>query len=170
MTNNSYTKKIFYNNPLMDKDFLYELDQINHREIYAKIISLDINENPIEQIEGRVTAGSINIDGKSALRRTCSLSLVSKNVNINDFYWGLTNKFRLLIGLKNLINPNYPDIIWFKQGTYVITSFNTSISVNNATINISGKDKMCFLNGDFGGALPSSVDFGSIESYDVIYN
>lgn len=157
-------------NPLLDKDFLYELDQQKHKEIFAKVISLDINENPIEQIEGRVTAGSINIDGNSAVRRTCSLSLVAKEVNINEFYWGLSNKFRLLIGLKNLVNPNYPNIIWFKLGTYVITSFNTSLSTNNYTINISGKDKMCLLNGDMGGALPASVDFGCIESYDTIYS
>ena len=157
-------------NPLLDKDFLYELDQCKHKEVYAKVIALDINERPIEQIEGRVTAGSINIDGKSAVRRTCSLSLVSNGVNINDFYWGLTNKFRLEIGLNNNINSNYPGIIWFKLGTYVITSFNTSISTNNANINICGKDKMCLLNGDLGGSLPASVDFGCIETYDTIYN
>jgi len=38
------------NNPLMDKNFLKLLDQDKHKEIYAKIISLDINENPIEEI------------------------------------------------------------------------------------------------------------------------
>ena len=113
------------NNPLLDKEFLYELDQARHKEIYAKIISLDKDENPVEEIEGRVTAGSINIDGNSAVRRTCSLSMVAKQVNINDFYWGLSSKFRLLIGLKNQINSKYPEIIWFKLGTYVITSFNT---------------------------------------------
>ena len=156
-------------NPLLDKDFLYELDQVHHKEIYARIIALDINEHPIEQIEGRVTAGSINIDGQSAVRRTCSLTLVSKDVNINDFYWGLTNKFKLQIGVKNTINSNYPNIIWFKLGTYAICSFNTSISTNNATISISGKDKMCYLNGDLGGNLPASVDFGCIETYDDIY-
>ena len=157
------------NNPLLDKEFLYELDQARHKEIYAKIISLDKDENPVEEIEGRVTAGSINIDGNSAVRRTCSLSMVAKQININDFYWGLSSKFRLLIGLKNQINSKYPEIIWFKLGTYVITSFNTSISTNNATINISGKDKMCLLNGDIGGTLPASVDFGCIESYESIY-
>jgi hypothetical protein len=95
--------------------------------------------------------------------------MVAKEVNINDFYWGFSNRFKLLIGLKNFINPKYPDIIWFKQGTFAITSFNTSVSPNSFTINISGKDKMCLLNGDLGGALPASVDFGCIESYDTIY-
>jgi hypothetical protein len=67
----------------------------------------------LEKIEGKITGGSINIDGNSSLRRTCNLSLVAKDVNITDFYWGISNKFKLEIGLKNFINSNYPDIIWF---------------------------------------------------------
>ena len=50
---------------------------------------------------------------------------------------------------------------------YVITSFNTSQSTNNFTVSISGKDKMCLLNGDLGGNLPASIDFGTSEYYDL---
>lgn len=99
-------------NPLLDKNFLLELDEYHEKEVWAKIIALDINENPVEEITGRITgSGSINVDGTSAVRRSCSLSMVAKNVNINDFYWGLHSKFKLSIGLTNKINPNYPDII-----------------------------------------------------------
>ena len=130
-------------NHLLDKDFLYELSQYKHKEKYARIISLSFNESPLEQIEGRVVSGSINIDGNSILRRTCNLSLVAKDINITDFYWGISNKFSLEIGLKNYINPEYPDIIWFKQGVFVISSFNSALTQNNYSISISGKDKMC---------------------------
>ena len=58
----------------------------------------------------------------------------------------------------------YPDIIWFPQGIYLITSFNTSQSTNNYTISISGKDKMCLLNGELGGNIPAAVDFGVLET------
>jgi hypothetical protein len=97
----------------MNKEFLKKIDNHKNREIYARIISLDFQENAIEKIEGRVTGGSINIDGASAIRRTCSLSMVAKELNINEFYWGLYSKFKLEIGLKNFIDANYPDIIWF---------------------------------------------------------
>ena len=157
-------------NPLLDKEFLYDLNQYRHKEIYAKIISLNFNEEPLEQIEGRVTSGSINIDGNSAVRRTCNLSLIAKDVNITDFYWGVSNKFTLEIGVKNVINSIYPDIIWFKQGIFVITSFNSSLTQNNYSISISGKDKMCLLNGDMGGNLPSSIDFGTIDTYVKSYD
>ena len=92
--------------------------------------------------------------------------MIAQDVNINDFYWGLKNKFKLDIGIKNTINPKYPNIIWFKQGIFIITSFSTSQGVNNFTINISGKDKMCMLNGDVSGSLPHSTDFGIEEIID----
>ena len=157
-------------NPLQDKDFLYNLNQDRYKEIYAKIISLSFDEKPLEQIEGRVTSGSINIDGTSTVRRTCNLTLIAKDVNITDFYWGVSNKFTLEIGLKNNINKEYPNIIWFKQGIYVITGFNTSSSVSNFKISINGKDKMCLLNGEIGGSLPSSIDFGKIDIYEDTYS
>lgn len=157
-------------NPFQDKEFLYNLNQDRHKEIYAKIISLSFDEKPLEQIEGRVTSGSINIDGTSTVRRTCNLTLIAKDVNITDFYWGVSNKFTLEIGLKNNINKEYPNIIWFKQGIYVITSFNSSLTNSNYTISINGKDKMCLLNGEIGGSLPSSIDFGKIDIYEDTYS
>jgi len=157
-------------NPINNKEFLYELSQFRQKEIYAKIIALDFEENPLEQIEGKVTGGSLNIDGSSAVRRTCNLSLVAKDVNISDFYWSVSNKFTLEIGVKNQINKEYPEIIWFSQGIYVITSFNVALANNSYNISISGKDKMCLLNGDIGGSLYASIDFGKIDTYSDAYS
>lgn len=156
----------------MDKDFLKDLDEFRNREVYARITALSKDELPLERIEGKITGGSINIDGASTIRRTCSLSMVAEDVNINEFYWGLYNKFKLEVGLKNTVKETwgdkYPDdIIWFKQGIYVITGFNTSLSASNYTISINGKDKMCLLNGEVGGSLPASIDFGKEEYVDL---
>lgn len=153
-------------NFLYDKNFLQELFGANERIVFARVTALTQKERPIEYIEGKVTGGSINVDGTSRVRRTCSLTLVAQDININDFYWGVKNKFKLEVGLKNNIDSRYPDICWFKQGLYVITSFSTSYGTNNYTINISGKDKMCLLNGDLAGALPHTTDFGIEEYYD----
>lgn len=100
-------------NPLLDKDFLLKLDEARDRETFVRLIALTFDEHPLETIEGRATQGSLNIDGRSAVRRTCSLTLVANELNINDFYWGMKTKFALEIGIKNKINPEYPDIIWF---------------------------------------------------------
>ena len=114
-----------------DEEFLLELENQKNREIFAKITALNLEELPVESIEGRVTGGSINIDGNSALRRTCNLTMVAEEVNINNFYWGLHSKIKVEIGLKNNIKEDYPDIIWFPQGIFLITTFNTSHTTNN---------------------------------------
>lgn len=158
-------------NPLVDNEFLKKLHEFTEREVYAKVIVLDLNEQPIEKITGRVTQGSISVDGTSAVRRTCSLTLVAQDVDINEYYWGMNSKIQLYIGLKNFIDDSYPEIIWFKQGLYLLTTFNTSQNVNGYTISIQGKDKMCLLNGDIGGAITElSVDFAKIDVEDTDEN
>ena len=161
--NNSYK--------LYDEDFLIALSEQQNREIYARITSLDIDELPQDYIEGKITTGSINIDGNSSVRRACNLTMVSNNKELKDFYWGIKTKFQLEIGLRNRLygeykaveGGDYPDIVWFPQGIYLIATFNTSISTNSLTVSISGKDKMSLLNGDFGGQLFASINFGEEE-------
>ena len=143
--------------------FLLNLDKTKNKTTYARITALRFDESPIETIEGRVTQGSINLDGDSAVRRTCSLTLIADQFDYKNYVWGMNTKFKLEIGLKNTIDKRYPSIIWFKQGTYLISSFNTSRSTNSFTITIQGKDKMCQLNGEVGGSLGASIDFGTIE-------
>ena len=150
------------------KEFISKLDLIQNKEIYARVTALTFAELPTETIEGRVTGGSINVDGASAIRRSCSLTITAQNFKYNNYYWGLNSKFKLEIGIKNTIDTTHmPDIIWFNQGIYLITTFNTSRSTNNLSISLSGKDKMCLLNGEIGGTLESTVDFGSIEEEDI---
>ena len=154
-------------NPLLDNIFLEKLFTAYDREIYAKITALNFDEFPTEEISGKVTGGSINVDGTSACRRTCSLTLVANEVNINDYYWGLNTKFELQIGLTNRIDEKYPDIIWFKEGIYLITTFSTALGTSNYTINIQGKDKMGLLDGTIGGTLTAlSYDFGREDYTD----
>lgn len=183
-------------NPLNDKEFIKKLDQNHQREIYARIVSLTMDELPVEEISGKVSQGTISIDGTSAVRRTCSLTLIADRLNINEYYWSFTTKFKLYIGLKvpqdlkreyenhqtytldamsgrpilngevTLKYEEYPDIVWFPQGLYLITDFKYINNTNGTdNIYISGKDKMALLNGDIGGHLPHATDFGIEEIY-----
>jgi hypothetical protein len=121
---------------LYDAEFLKKLDEGRTKTIYARIIALSHDETPIETIEGRITQGSVNIDGASAVRRTCSLTMVASGYDYNNYLWGLNTKFKLEVGVENLVDPTYPKIIWFKQGTYFISSFNTAQSTSSFTITI----------------------------------
>lgn len=147
-----------------EADLLAQIDRQPNKTIYIKLISLNYDEQPIQSIEGRATSGSINIDGNSAVRRTCQISMVTDTLDISDYYWTLKTKFKVQIGVKNTIT-DIPDIIWFDQGVYVISSFSSTYSSNSYTVNISGRDKMCMLNGELGGIINSSA---SLDSYDEI--
>ena len=151
------------------QEFLKQLDQQKNKIIYARIIALDLNDLPLQQIEGHITQGSINIDGASAVRRTCSLTIVAREdkFKFSDYSnWGYNTKFKLEIGIENTIDSNYLDIIWFPQGIFIITSFSSSRSTNSLNITIQGKDKMCLLNGEVGGNLAFKANFGDITEID----
>lgn len=49
---------------LQDSDFLKEMDLLHLPEQYVKITILDWQENPIQDIQGIVTGGNINLDRK----------------------------------------------------------------------------------------------------------
>jgi hypothetical protein len=150
-------------NPLLDQEFLKELDKTPLKEVYAEIVALNDEDEVLETIEGHVTAGTVNVDGASTVRRTCTLTIVADELNIHEYYWGLHTKFKLSLGVKNEIDNRYPDIIWFKQGTFVISNFTTSQALSNYTINIQGKDKMTLLNGEMGGMITGLThDFGKV--------
>jgi len=73
--------------PLRDKDFLKQLDEYPIHETLAKIIVLDFNEHPIADITGNIEGGNISIDGSSACRRTCSLTMFTLDSNVNELDW-----------------------------------------------------------------------------------
>jgi hypothetical protein len=123
---------------MYDKDFLKQVDLDKNKTIYVKIYNLNLQEEVREEISGKVTSGNINIDGTSTVRRTCSLTLVADEINITDFLWTLNTKIKLFIGVSNNVNKKYDDILWFKQGTFVLTNFSVSYTTNNYTINLSG--------------------------------
>ena len=49
---------------LQDSDFLKEMDLLHLSEQYVKITILDWQEDPIQDIQGIVTGGNINLDRK----------------------------------------------------------------------------------------------------------
>lgn len=151
------------------KEFLMKLDQSQIKEKYVRITSLSIDDLPLQRLEGKMSGGNLNLDSKSAMKRICNnltINAITPDEPINDVYWAYKNKFELEIGLKNNIDAKYPDIIWFKQGIYIITSFSKSENANGFSISISGNDKMSRLDGTVSGVLPSQIDFGTEEYVD----
>lgn len=156
---------------MQDSDFLFKIDCLQTRTQYIKIIILDWNERPIQEIQGMTTSGSINLDGKSAMRRTCNLSMFVPNENLSNItninnLFSLNKKAYLEIGIKNTTNQytQYP-IIWMPLGTFIIINPSLSHNASGVTMSLQLKDKMCLLNGECGGVIPASTQF---DEYDTI--
>lgn len=149
---------------LKDIEFLNKLDLEKNKFYWVKIEILDMEEKPIQSIEGRVLPGSsISMDGNSSVRRTCSITFLADDAendltNIDNLL-SINKKVRIFTGLNNDIDDRYDEIIWFPQGIYVIVQPSISHSASGCRIQLSCKDKMCLLNGECGGSFPTSVTF-----------
>lgn len=157
---------------LQNEQFLKEVDNMSIREQYVKITVLEFfSENPIQEIQGRVSTGSMTVDGKSAIRRTCNLTIISQEPenNLTDLnnLFAMNKKCSIEVGLKNFTNQykDY-DIIWFPLGVYTFKNPNLAHSTTGLTISLTLVDKMAFLNGEAGGTIAASVTLDEEETYD----
>ena len=145
----------------MDNILLEKLVNEKIQTTYAKIITYSFDEKPLSSIEGRVSGGSIQANGASAVRRTLSLSMIAKpeiaNIENLDNEIAINKKVKVYIG--RLVEN---EIMWFNCGFYVISSASVNQSTSGWTISISGKDKMALLDGTAGGTLPTAVTFHEI--------
>jgi len=89
---------------LYSDEFLNKLFTTKTIKKIAKVIRLDIDDKPIEEVTGRITSGSLNLDGKSNVQRTCSLSMVVLDKKESNAQWAITSRFRLEIALINEID------------------------------------------------------------------
>lgn len=182
-----YLEESYYpnlNEEYEKQQFLYSLNKIINQKQYVKITLLNWEEDPIKEIDGIISSGSISKDGNSSVRRSCSLSCSVDggvyNIDNIEMDFSLNKKIFIEIGIKNTTNKylEYP-ILWFPQGVFYINSFSVNSSTSSAVnLNLSLKDKMCLLNGDIAGELPSTVQFdtmttqladGSISEQKVLY-
>lgn len=155
---------------LKDRDFLKALDNYSNKFFWVKIEVLDSDDIPIKSIEGRVQPGSsISLNGSSSVRRTCNINFIAEEeandlTNIDNLL-SANKKIKIFEGFKNSINKKYDDVIWFPLGVFVIVQPSITHNQGGCIISLSCKDKMCLLNGECAGGLPTSVTF---HEYDQI--
>ena len=156
---------------LKDSSFLQQVDRMKVKEQYVKITVLDFQENPIQDIQGKVISGNVSLDGKSSVRRTCNLTMIADEytndlTNVNALI-SINKKVELQIGYLNTTD-RYKEfnILWFPLGVYVIITPNISRSNGGTTISLQLKDKMCLLNGECGGTFAASVELHTYDTLD----
>ena len=150
---------------LNDMEFIKKLEQSHLRATYAKIVLLSFDEKSLGEIQGRITAGTVTVNGSSAVRRTMNLTMLASTNNSSienvENEIAIDKKIQLFVGLNNpLVDyQQYGEIVWFPQGVFILSSANVSRSTSSWQISISGKDKMCKLDGTCGGTLPATTIF-----------
>ena len=144
-------------------------DFVNQRQ-YIKITLLNWIEEPLKEIEGIISGGSISKNGTSAVRCnmnvSCSVDAGSYNVDDMKSDFAINKKIFVEIGILNETDKylDYP-IFWFPQGIFFISSFSMNSATSSAVnISLTLKDKMAMLNGDVGGKLPATVTFDSTDT------
>ena len=148
---------------LNDSQFLKEFQSLKIKEQFLKIELLDFDENPIKEIQGKCISGTLSLDGASSMRRSCSFSMLADEETYDitniDSLLSLNKKFKLYIGYTNSLREyaHYGEKIWFPLGVFVMISSSITNALSGGNISISGKDKMCLLNGEVGGVLPAPV-------------
>ena len=88
------------------------------KNIYSRIELLNENFTVIDEIHGYATAGNINVNADSDIRRTCTLTLVLANKDIlrdtDKLIW-LTKYVRVFIGYQNARTGK---IQYYNQGVF----------------------------------------------------
>jgi hypothetical protein len=76
-------------NRIINTDFSQEvldaIDLMPIRELLVRLEVLTWDEEPIKEIQGVLTGGNININGKSSLRRTCSLNFITADDTVEEY-------------------------------------------------------------------------------------
>ena len=158
---------------LSDKNFLKIIDNLKLKKQYTKITVLDWQENAIQDFQGHIVSGNLNIDGQSAIRRSCNFTMTLDQEFNNDpvkiqKLFAINTKFSLCIGVENE-TPYYKDypIIWFPLGIFIMINPSFSHGLDGITISMQAKDKMCLLNGECGGVIPATVILHEQESINA---
>lgn len=154
---------------LNDRSFLLQVNRHKIKEYYAAFLCLDFQtEKPLARLEGKVVSGNIAVAANSPVRRTATLSVIfdSQTYNIVDInnLISIDKKISISLGIKNPFfhlpeYKGYGEILWFKQGVFIITNASSSISTSSMSVSVNLQDKMCLLNGTCGGTLPASTSF-----------
>jgi hypothetical protein len=132
-------------------DFLKKSDKMKIRNHYVRIVPLNwTDETQLEDangkfifLEGRVTGGTINVNGKSSVRRSGSISFTLENnqadiTNIDNII-SINKKIKIEIGFDNTIDTiNFDPIVWIPMGVYIIKTASVDYGTNGISASISG--------------------------------
>lgn len=131
--------------------------------IKIKIELLDWSEQAVGEITTNIVnaSGSININYQQGTRRTCSISIVDKQIlylpSENSPFW-YNKKFKIYLGI-----ASGNDIYYWSQGVFLIQTLSFD---NNYTLNIEGIDKFGLFDGSL-NLLKADTNYNFLAKDDI---
>ncbi len=157
---------------MYSNDILYDIIAQQTKSIYSIIELLDWEEEKIDEIQGVVSDGSLNISGDSSVRRTCSLTMNVKegmeSITDPNNLISMNKKIKIKLGVSNNL-PQYQemgDVVWFNLGIFILTSANMNRSLSGNSLSITAQDKMALLTGDIGGIIEGMLEVNRVAVID----
>jgi hypothetical protein len=121
------------------------------RKPIYKIEWMDKNQNVVDEVTEDILDGTLSVELKNGIRRTCNLTLKNNNKryipNEDGLVW-ISNRFKLYSGLIVDGVPQYNP-----QGIYVLGNPSVASNFSEKTISIEALDKFALLNGELAGTL-----------------
>lgn len=125
------------------------------QERHVKIELLDTNENVLDEIQGNVLSGNLNISD-SSIRRTINLSLALTDKSFlpsSTGKIGMNKRIRVYVGTRDLVAE---EIVWINLGIFLLSEPNINYGMDTMELSIKCIDKMSLLDGTFSGYLKAS--------------
>lgn len=122
---------------------------------YVKLELLNQDFQTVDNLEGVVTSGSINIDANADIRRTANLTMVVDNssfeVKSGNRIW-LERYVKIWVGIYSLTAQ---ETQWTNCGIYIIDAPSYSFDAATNTLSVTLLDLMAKLTGERNGYLPA---------------
>ena len=127
------------------------------RTLYIKISLYSSELKKLDEIQGVALSGNIDMQYDSAIRKSCSISLVVKDSSFligEDKKIWINKIIKIDVGIKNII---LDEIVWFNKGYYYIDSPSLKYDSKTKELSFTGLDQMCNLNGTLRGNLETKI-------------
>lgn len=147
------------------------VDMINGKTIYPRfrIFALNPDETVNHEIpnEDIILGGSYDENYQNGQRRTLSFELINEDGKYTPSINGIWVNTRLALEA-GLEVPETGIVVWFKKGTYVISSAKPTKSNDGRTVSIECQDKFGLLEGAT-GMIPETLEIPvNTEIEDII--
>lgn len=136
-------------------------------DLRIRIDVYDDKDIYVDSIVCGLVSGGCNVDAASDIRRTATYTLIpNQKINTlieeNSLIW-LNRRIFLYIGIKNLRTQEY---VWYKQGKYVIQTYDSNYDATTNELAINCVDQMAELDGTKNGQLGALItSFPAYKEY-----